>query len=210
MWNCCTDCKVKDCLASLTLDSEAERAFALHRQNMAMEVSQISLDRGSVLSQFQGEGGPHHQGSSIAINPYYQTYRGFGPESQKEVGSLLWLVTKTCPDLMYAVSKMSALSTKDPAKALEIAQQIKGYVKGTIEDGLVFRKKGETSGILNAYSHASFAPGGDCSHRCSMVLLQRTLILWKSSRQPMVTLSTAEAELLEVVESLTMGVLQTK
>ena len=38
-----------------------------------------------------------------------------------------------------------------------------------------------------------------------MVLLQGSLILWKSSRQPMVTLSTAEAELLEVVESLTMG-----
>ena len=126
-------------------------------------------------------------------------------ESQKEVGSLLWLVTRTRPDLMYAVSKMSALSTKDPAKALEIAQQIRGYVKGTIEDGLVFRKNGETSGILNAYSDASFAPEGDCSHGCSMVLLQGSLILWKSSRQPMVTLSTAEAELLEAVESLTMG-----
>ena len=104
-------------------------------------------------------------------------------ESQKEVGSLLWLVTRTRPDLMYAVSKMSALSTKDPAKALEIAQQIRGYVKGTVEDGLVFRKDGETSGILNAYSDASFAPEGDCSHGCSMVLLQGSLILPGSSKK---------------------------
>ena len=126
-------------------------------------------------------------------------------ESQKEVGSLLWLVTRTRPDIMFAVSKMSALSTRDPKKALEIAKQIKGYIKGTVEDGLVFRKEEGPSGVLNAYSDASFAPEGDCSHGCSMVLLQGSLILWKSSRQPLVTLSTAEAELLEVVESLTMG-----
>ncbi len=107
---------------------------------------------------------------------------------------------------MFAVSKMSALSTKDPQKALEIAKQIKGYIKGTVEDGLVFRKVEGSTGVLNAYSDASFAPEGDCSHACSMVLLlQGSLILWKSSRQPLVTLSTAEAELLEVVESLTMG-----
>ena len=59
--------------------------------------------------------------------------------------------------------------------------------------------------MINAFSDASFAPEGDYSHGCAAVLLQHSPILWKSGKQPVATLSTAEAELLEVVETMTMG-----
>ena len=58
---------------------------------------------------------------------------------------------------------------------------------------------------INAFSDASFAPEGDYSHGCTAVMMQQSPILWKSGKQQVATLSTAEAELLEVVEALTMG-----
>ena len=125
--------------------------------------------------------------------------------AQREVGSLLWLVTRTRPDIMYAVSRMSALVTKDPLKVVEISSQVKGYLKATISDGLIFRKSDVGDATLNVFSDASYAPEGDCSHGCSIALLQSSPILWKSGRQSMITLSTAEAELLEAVEAMTMG-----
>ena len=126
-------------------------------------------------------------------------------QAQSEVGSLLWLVTRTRPDIMFAVSKLSSLVTRDPTKALEIASQIKGYLKGTAYDGLEFAASSEEEDVVNAFSDASFAPEGDYSHGCAIVMLQQSPVLWKSGKQPVATLSTAESELLEVVETMTMG-----
>lgn len=125
-------------------------------------------------------------------------------QAQREVGSLLWLVTRTRPDIMFSVSKLSSLVTRDPKKALDISTQIKGYLKGTVHEGLEFScEEGEE--VINAFSDASYAPEGDYSHGSTVVLLQQSPILWKSGKQAVATLSTAEAELLEAVEALTMG-----
>ena len=125
--------------------------------------------------------------------------------AQSEVGSILWLVTRTRPDIMYAVAKLSSLVTKDPKKALDIAAQVKGFLKGTVYEGLEFASAKQEPEEINAFSDASFAPEGDYSHGCTAVMMQQSPILWKSGKQQVATLSTAEAELLEVVEALTMG-----
>ena len=54
---------------------------------------------------------------------------------------------------------------------------------------------------LCAYSDASFAPTGTKSHGCSAVFYSNVPISWKSSRQPFVTLSTAESELVAASEA---------
>ena len=126
-------------------------------------------------------------------------------QAQREVGSLLWLVTRTRPDIMFAVAKLSSLVTRDPQKALEISTQIKGYLKGTLHEGLEFLTSFEKDEVINSFSDASYAPEGDYSHGSTVVLLQQSPILWKSGKQAVATLSTAEAELLEAVEALTMG-----
>ena len=88
---------------------------------------------------------------------------------------------------------------------MEIANQIKGYLKGPAYDGLEVAASSEDEDVINAFSDASFAPEGDYSHGCAAALLQQSPILWKSAKQPVATLSTAESELLQVVETLTMG-----
>eukprot|EP00434_Breviolum_minutum_P029251 symbB.v1.2.025873.t1/scaffold2543.1/size76562/5 len=124
--------------------------------------------------------------------------------AQKEVGELLWTVTRTRPDLMHTVAKMSALVTKDPLKVIEISAQAKGYLKNTAAEGLNFRKS-TTGETLCAFSDASYAPDGECSHGCTIISYQGSTMMWKSGRQSVVSLSTAESELLEIIEALTAG-----
>ena len=125
--------------------------------------------------------------------------------AQKQVGECLWLVTRSRPDIMFAVSKMGSLMTRDPIKVSAMMDQLLGYLKLTEREGLVFKKNENEEKVISAYSDASFAPEGECSHGCSIITYNGTPVLWKSSRQPMVTLSTAESELIELVEAMTAG-----
>ena len=99
--------------------------------------------------------------------------------AQKEVRELLWAVTRTRPDLMFTVGKMSALVTKDPGRVLEIASQAKGYLKTTQTEGLNFKKSVDGEKILCAFSDASYAPDGESSHGCTIITYQGSTMMWK-------------------------------
>ena len=124
-------------------------------------------------------------------------------QGQKQVGELLWLVTRTRPDLMFSVSRMSALITRDPQKVTEIGQQTRGFLLGTMKEGLKFTKNANE--VLEVFTDASFAPGGEESHGCSVVCLFGAPLMWRCGRQTATVLSTAEAELLEMLEGMTAG-----
>ena len=55
------------------------------------------------------------------------------------------------------------------------------------------------------FADASLAPSGEESDGSVIVTLRGAPLLWKSSRQPAVSLSTAEAELNELIEALMTG-----
>eukprot|EP00435_Cladocopium_sp_Y103_P030730 s947_g7.t1 len=57
-------------------------------------------------------------------------------QCQKEVGEALWLVTRTRPDIMYAVSRMGSNITKAAEAVLEVSKQLKGYLLKTKGEGL--------------------------------------------------------------------------
>ncbi len=130
--------------------------------------------------------------------------------AQKIVGELLWLVTRTRPDLMYAVSRLSSATLSNPGWVGEAAPQVWGYLAATWEEGILYQKvedegDWEDGGGIEAFSDASFAPGGEESHGAVVVALRGGLLLWKSGKQPTVSLSTAEAELNELIEGLMVG-----
>ena len=58
---------------------------------------------------------------------------------------------------------------------------------------------------LEAFADASFSPGGEESHGSVVISLRGGPLVWRSSRQSTVTLSTAEAELNEMIEGLMLG-----
>ena len=125
--------------------------------------------------------------------------------AQKATGEMLWLVTRTRPDLMYAASKMGSCVTKAPEKVLLISKQIKGYLKRTQDEGLRFDAADVESLKIEAMSDASFAPDGDVSHGAFIIQVGDCPVFWRSGRQSFVTLSTAEAEMMEIIESMVAG-----
>ena len=58
---------------------------------------------------------------------------------------------------------------------------------------------------MNVYTDASFSPEGEESHGCVVVMMNESPIAWKSSRQTVISLSTAESKLLEIIEGFTLG-----
>lgn len=55
-------------------------------------------------------------------------------EAQALAGSLLWLSTRSRPDLSYGVAAVSRLVARNPVKAIEIAHVLLAYIKGTPGD----------------------------------------------------------------------------
>jgi len=116
-------------------------------------------------------------------------------EAQRVVGELIWLVTRCRPDIMFATSLMSTLTTRKPVKVMKMAYQVWCYLAGTLTEGLIFTG---TSDDLMVCTDASF--GEEDAHGCVIVKWGEDPLIWRSSRQGMMTTSTAEAELVEVME----------
>ena len=125
--------------------------------------------------------------------------------SQKLIGELLWLVSRTRPDLMFGVSRMGGNVLKSSQCIKETAAQMRSYLKGTQSEGLSYKEKPEDPVTLYVYSGSSFAPDSDESHGCFVVMINGGLMFWRSGRQSTITLSTAESELMELVEAMVAG-----
>ena len=121
--------------------------------------------------------------------------------AQKYVGELVWLSTKCRPDICYAVSRMAAFITRDPAQVEVLARHLWAYLATTLDFGLVFENSSDCR-HLNVYTDSSF---GDESHGCVLVMFGEALLLWRSSRQGVVSVSTAESELIEVMNGACSG-----
>ena len=118
-------------------------------------------------------------------------------DAQGATGEILWLSQRSRPDLSYTASVMASLSTKAPSRTLQIAEKTLGYIQRTIN----YRLKLEaTSKTLCMCSDSSFAPDSSRSHTGWVILVYGAPILWRSARQPSVSLSTAEAELSSTLE----------
>ncbi|KAL1190679.1 Retrovirus-related Pol polyprotein from transposon RE1 [Cardamine amara subsp. amara] len=109
------------------------------------------------------------------------------------IGSLMY-ITATRPDLQFVVSFLSRYMSKPTMLHLQAAKRVLRYLKGTMDFGIWYEKKGK--GELLIYTDSDFA--GDVEGRKStsgyVVLMDRADVAWLSKKQPIVTLSTTEAE----------------
>ncbi|GAA0176229.1 transmembrane signal receptor [Lithospermum erythrorhizon] len=110
------------------------------------------------------------------------------------VGSLMYL-TSTRPDIMYATCLISRYMSCPTELHLQVAKRIMRYLKGTTQLGIYYQKSSETPG-LQAYTDSDYA--GDYDDRKSTsgyaFILNYGAVAWASKKQPIVTLSTTEAE----------------
>lgn len=118
-----------------------------------------------------------------------------GPEYpfKELVGSLLYLTTCTRPDIAHAVS-MASRTSKPTTEHWMRLKRILRYLKGTLNQGILFRW--EDSPELVGYSDANYAMDEETRRSTTgyTVMYCGAPIAWRCQRQPIVTLSTAEAE----------------
>ena len=120
--------------------------------------------------------------------------------AQVLTGELLWLSGRSRPDLMHAVATMSCLCLRNPLLVEKIGLRVLSYLRETLNYALVYQPTAEGH-VLDAYSDASFSPQGEKSFGCCLVCFQGCPITWRAGRQSLVSLSVAEAELIETINT---------
>ena len=133
---------------------------------------------------------------TIKLTPTNDTDELFDEHKyQSALGSLLYLATKTRPDIMYSVGKLARYCSKPSSQHWLALKRVLRYVKGTINYGLLYSK--QTSSECVGYSDADWAGDSDRKSTSGYSFhLSGASISWSSSKQSCVALSTAEAEYL--------------
>ena len=118
------------------------------------------------------------------------------------VGALQYLATMTRPDIAYAVSYLGRFNSNPGPRHWTAAKHLMRYCKGTMDYKLTY------SGPLEPELFTTFcdASHGDCkdSGRSTGGYLTKVCggaVSWSSKLQPVVALSTTEAEYIAAVEA---------
>jgi len=115
-------------------------------------------------------------------------------------------MTATRPDLMYAVSLVSRFMESPTEVHHQAVKKILRYLKGTVNYGL-FYKKSEIN-VLVGFSDSDYAGDLDDHKSTSgyVFLLSGAAVSWSSKKQPVVTLSTTEAEFIAAAACACQGI----
>ena len=140
-------------------------------------------------------------------------------KGQSDTGELLFLPTRTRPDIAYSVQRMANCTLHEPKRVSRMALRMYKYLAGTTDTVLVFPNRAELARTsaqnlttvkehfseqhLIGYTDASFAPQGDKSQGCFTMTWASAPVFWRCSRQAFPTSSTAECELMEAMEGFT-------
>jgi len=112
------------------------------------------------------------------------------------VGSLIYLMSCTRPDICYVVTRLSQFLTSPTKAHLAMGKHVLKYLKGTASQGLRFVKSNKLE--LEGYCDSDWGSSVEDRKSISGFAFQLTgggpLISWKSKKQQCVALSTCEAE----------------
>ncbi|KAJ4713215.1 Retrovirus-related Pol polyprotein from transposon TNT 1-94 [Melia azedarach] len=122
------------------------------------------------------------------------------------IGSLMYAIVCTKPDLAQSVSVVSRFMGEPGKEHWQAVKRIFRYLKGTFDVGLIYR--GDTQCLVTGFSDSDYA--GDVDSRRSMTgyvfTLGSSVVSWKATLQPTVTLSTTEAEYMALTEAAKEGI----
>jgi len=119
---------------------------------------------------------------------------------QQLIGSLLYLMLGTRPDIAFAVTKMSQFAANPTQEHFDKALYICRYLVGTADYDLQYKRSG--NGLI-AYADADW--GSDTNTRRSisgnLVMLADGAISWTSKAQKTIALSSTEAEYMSISDA---------
>jgi hypothetical protein len=118
------------------------------------------------------------------------------------LGSVQYLAGMTHPDIQYTVNFLACFNSNPGPQHWAAVKHLFRYLKGTMDYKLTYSGSLQPE-IFTAFCDASH---GDCKESgCStggyLTMMGGGALSWKSKLQPVVTLSTCEAEFIEAVEA---------
>lgn len=115
---------------------------------------------------------------------------------QEAVGSLLYLVQGTRPDIAFAVNNVSRYNNNYGAAHWTAVKRIFRYLKSTLKYKLTYGKDENLNQNIVGFTDADWASETDDRKSCTgyVFILQNGAISWNSRRQQTVALSSTEAE----------------
>ena len=113
---------------------------------------------------------------------------------QSIIGSLLYLMIRTRPDISFAVTHLLQFSTNPTKDHYKAAQHVCHYLVGTRDYKLVYTRE-EDKGLV-VYTDSDWAADKIQQHFITgyFFKLANSIILWRSHAQKTVALSSTEAE----------------
>ncbi|GJR40446.1 retrotransposon protein, putative, ty1-copia subclass [Tanacetum coccineum] len=121
------------------------------------------------------------------------------------VGSLMYLMVCTWPDIEYAVSVVSTYLANPGKKHLEAVKRILKYLRGTANVGLVYGTNRGNHVDVTGFVDSDYAKDPDkclsISRSYYRFLVQGCVVSWKATLQHVVALSTTEAEYMVLTEA---------
>ena len=142
------------------------------------------MDPGEHFSQRMSPETPADRATMAALHPYYR----------QAVGSLMYLMNCTRPDLAYALSVFSRFLANPGHRHWTGIQQVLRFLKGTTEVGLTYTRCAQWH--VHGFCDSDY--GGDVDTRRSttgyVIIAGGGPIQWRAKLQPTVSLSVSESE----------------
>lgn len=115
---------------------------------------------------------------------------------QQLLGCLQWISGSTRPDICHAVTCLSRFNARWSLQHWTAAKHVLQYLKQTLTHGLSFGGLAPGAAQLEVYSDADFSQCPETRKSVTGYLLRLNggIVAWCSRRQPVVALSTSEAE----------------
>ena len=116
------------------------------------------------------------------------------------IGSLMYMMTGTQPDIAYAVSTLSKFATQPGSKHVTAMKHLFWYLKGMTHLGITFSCD---SGELTGYSNSDYTadPNTHKSVSSTIFTMAGGPVSWSSKQQSLVGLSTMEVEYVAATEA---------
>ncbi|XP_039683885.1 secreted RxLR effector protein 161-like [Medicago truncatula] len=120
------------------------------------------------------------------------------------VGSIMYGMVCSRPDLAYAVSIVSRFMANSGIVHWQALKWVLRYLNGSLKGGLKYTRAAQEEDALEGYVDANYAGNVDTRKSLSgfVFTLYGTTISWKANQQSVVALSTTQVEYITPVEGV--------